>query len=60
MTGNDQDKTAPENLTDDDLKDAEGGIALLLPAVQKVRDAARRTVEVDQTALQQNLTAKKK
>ena len=60
MTGNDQDKTAPENLTDDDLKDAEGGIALLLPAVQKVRDAARRTVELDQTALQQNLTAKKK
>ena len=34
---------AAEELTDEALEDAQGGIALLLPAVQKVREAARRT-----------------
>jgi len=30
------------SLTEDDLKHVQGGIALLLPAVQKVREAAAR------------------
>lgn len=60
MTGDDQNRIAPENLTDDEVKDAEGGVALLLPAVQQAREAARRTVEMEEAALQQNFVSRKK
>lgn len=34
---------AVEELTDEALEDAQGGVAFLAPAVQKVREAAGRT-----------------
>lgn len=37
------DKKTPEVIEDADLDEASGGIALLLPAVQKVREAAATT-----------------
>lgn len=39
MTKNSQ---APTELDDNDLTDAQGGIAMLLPAVQAAREAARK------------------
>ena len=41
-------KTKIENLNEDDLNDIRGG-ALLLPAVQAAREAARRTSSSDNT-----------
>ncbi|WP_221892868.1 DUF1559 family PulG-like putative transporter [Parasphingopyxis marina] len=36
-------KTKPEELNNDELENVTGGIALLLPAVQSAREAARST-----------------
>ncbi len=40
MTKNDQ---TPVAVSDADLDDAQGGVGMLLPAVQQVREAARST-----------------
>ena len=39
------DKKKPEELSEDDLSNVEGGVGLLLPAVQKAREAARKTTD---------------
>lgn len=41
-TPNTSEASAPEILDDADLDQADGGIAMLLPAVQSAREAARR------------------
>ncbi|MEL7152591.1 MAG: hypothetical protein AAFN51_02075 [Pseudomonadota bacterium] len=42
---------APEALNDADLDDAQGGVAMLLPAVQAAREAARSEAAVLDFAL---------
>ena len=57
MTSTDKTSTNPEHLTDEDLTEAQGGISLLLPAVQKVREAAARsTTDTTTTSLQQKIS----
>lgn len=52
-----QTKAAPEELSAEDLEQAQGGIGMLLPAVQKVRDAAVRTTTSSITGGTGNIVA---
>jgi bacteriocin-like protein len=50
-------KTKKDELNENELDEVQGGIALLLPAVQAAREAARRSSSIDGDGVADIITA---